>query len=225
MAITTSNMQRSVKVGTGTTHSFNYTATASTSILIVLINLRDGADPPTSISVTYNSVALTLVTGTNAVNTTSDQAMGFYYMLNPPTGSSYSLAASWTLTSSCILSAVCLLGTTGSPFGGTNISNVSTNSHTKTITTIADDMCFDAVFTNSGSSFTEGSGQTVLFTQATANSDMTSEGSYEIATGTSTVMSYTIGSSVNTGYAAFAVRADSGGGGGPIYDGKFFQLF
>lgn len=211
MAITTSNVSGAAKAGTGTTFSFPYTATAGTSILIALINLRGGADPPTSISVTYNSVALTFVTGTYAINNTSDQAMGFYYMLNPPTGSSYSLAASWTGTASCILATVSILGSTGAPYGGTNISNVSTNSHTKTITTIAGDMCFDAVFANNGNTFTEGAGQTILFPQRTANNEMTSQGSYEIATGTSTVMSYTIGSSVNTGYAAFAVRAASVG--------------
>ncbi len=79
---------------TSFTNSTNLTIGAGTSRALVVMMAWSTATAPTAISITWNGVALTQITGTVAANGTGGN-IAMYGLLNPATGAQ-ALAGSWT---------------------------------------------------------------------------------------------------------------------------------
>lgn len=83
--------------GTFSSYSWSHTCGASANLLVVLENNAAGTGGVTPTSVTYNSVSLTQLTAASIIGGTYFET-GTWYLVNPPTGSAYTVAV--TLPSS-----------------------------------------------------------------------------------------------------------------------------
>ena len=219
MAITTSNPQGAIGSGNVNTITLSYTATAGTSLLLVALATR-GASDITGLTITYNGVGLTSFGSIRG--STNGNRIDYWYMVNPPTGSAYNIVADWGNNVGTAIQAVCLLGTTGTPTDVTPNTGNATGGTQAVVTTSGD----IAICLFQHVSTTTLSGDTTLNSQlqVTGSNLFTVRTSYAMATSTSTTLTFSSPSSARFGYITFCVAA-AGGGGGPTYDGKFFQLF
>ena len=74
-------------VGTGNPQTLSYTCAAGVKLLVVGIGCRSGARAGTA--PTYNSVAMTQA---GTTRTSTNVSSELWYMLNPPTGSAYTIS-------------------------------------------------------------------------------------------------------------------------------------
>ena len=102
---------------TGSTRTFNYTCGASANLLVFIWTMADGSGGRNPTSCSYNSVAMTHLSGSAEVSGLF--ATDIWYMTNPPTGSSY--VFSYTNTQALGFQMPFLVSFTGvntsSPFG------------------------------------------------------------------------------------------------------------
>lgn len=117
--------------------STGMTVGGSATCLIVMITWQAPSSDvtPTSRSVTWNGVAMTEQVFVHSTGSTA-QSVGIYSLVNPATGNK-TLAASWTNTLDCYMSAVSFTGTdTTTPVvTAHNTSNTNATSITVTSTT------------------------------------------------------------------------------------------
>ena len=212
---------------TTTTGNLSHTVGANVSLLVVEVALRRSATSTTTIvSVVWNGQTLTAVAGSTQNNATSRTTTALYY-LESPAAATGNLVVTWTTGHLCSygVAAINVTGSTGAPSNGTGQTGSATSSSLAVTSSSGNDV-IDVIAANETRTLGEGAGQTTLF--ATINPAGTSGtstcGSKETATGASTTMSWTITSSSNYAHSACMITLDTGGGG-PTYDGKFFQLF
>jgi hypothetical protein len=181
--------------GTNTMTWSHTTGNHPDPILIVAVNSQDNSSPATATSVTYNGVALTLLT-----NASTSQAIGsVWYLINPPTGS-HAVVATYNGSSLGI-------GGESTTFYNVDQTNPIANFNSQSISfglsvsttvtgTNAGMVVFDALLSRQSLGVsTQGNGQTQLYQQLATN---VNAGSYRTGVAGSTTMSWS-GNNVGAG--------------------------
>lgn len=205
MSITTSNPQGTSSNSAGTSITLSYTATASTTMLIVMLSTR-GASASTSPAITYNGVSMTLI-GSSA-HSTAKISQHYFYLASPATGSAYNISASWSGISKPIMQAVCLLGSDVIAPTGYNGTTGSAATGSIDITTVSGDLVISAFSQNTTGGDTLTAGQTLVNTGISTSSGSTdhiSATEKTTATTTTTSMTWSSTNSGNFVIAGFAV--------------------
>ena len=188
--------------------------TGTDRLLVVSVSASDdstASETTIPTGVTYNSVAMTKLDG-NAVNKSGTDQVGssIWYLVAPTTGTNNIVATFGATMSDMALGGLSFTGAdqgsapmrTAGTDGNDNASSVS-----EATTSIAGDIVVDAlaVFTESGDvSATVGASQTQIYN--TRNQDVRGAMSRETATGTSTTMSWALGSSTAVFLTTGAVK-------------------
>ena len=201
---------------TSFTDSTHLTIGATANVLIVPI-VWSTASPPTGVSITWNGVALSLISNTSIGNSTHGN-VAIYGLLNPATGTQ-TLAGSWTGTRGFYTVGISFSGadtssfanafqngTTGTGAGSPATISVTATANGATVGVFSTDGSFSA--------FTSGTQDFLDNTQATVSG----AGGHQVG-----VASSTISVSANNSWSAagVAIMAPSGvtpTGGGAIYD-------
>jgi hypothetical protein len=161
---------------------------------------------------TYNGVALARV-----LKEFVAEGFNIFVMPSAPAGT-----ANVVITGGSFLSAGCLNinGTAG--IRDQLIANGTSTGPTVTVPSVAGDFVIDMDQGDSANqNWTEGAGQTLIYEQIDATTNQKSAMSYETATGTTTVMSYTLLNSDNWHILAVAFIPQGGGGGGSAHSAVF----
>ena len=196
--------------GTGTAVSsktISHTCSGTQRLLIVGVALNDSSSPADPTGVTYNSDALTKA-GTTG-NFGSYNRVSIWYRVAPDTGTNNIVVTLDSAVGSVHVSAISFTGIDQTNPLGTFVSaTASSTAPTVTTTTVADDYVFDMVGGHGTDAATVGTNQTQLTNATTTYSGqpLRSASSREIASGTSTVMNWTLGGSIDWGTCAVPVK-------------------
>lgn len=165
------------------------TVSAGASILVAHIELRDFSNgSPSYTSVTWNGVALTLLT--NKISGEGAANVAIYYLVNPASGNRSLVITGAAITDEVHVTASSWFGVnTITPFRASNSANASGTAPSVAVTSAANDVVVDCVGGNAANTTAMGGGQTALRPFGGVNAS-----SYKVASGTSTTMSWTTGS-------------------------------
>ena len=181
---------------TATTASWSHTVgTGSNTLLAVGVSVENPSTQTNNVtSVTYGGTALTRIGTQSLISGTSFYLTEIWYLLSPASGTA-------TITVNVNNSASIVAGAVS--FTGVNLSNptgtfISTTGNGKSASvnaaTVAGDMVLDTLTTTGGGRFANvGAGQTIRWNPAPGGGAgwVKGEGSTELATGSSTTMSWT----------------------------------
>ena len=196
--------------GTGTAVSsktISHTCSGTQRLLVVGVALNDTSSPADPTGVTYNSDALTKA-GTTG-NFGSYNRVSIWYRIAPDTGTNNTVVTLDSAVGSVHVSAISFTGIDQTNPLGTFVSaTASSTAPTVTTTTVAGDYVFDMVGGHGTDAATVGTNQTQLTNATTTYSgqSLRSASSREIASGTSTVMNWTLGGSIDWGTCAVPVK-------------------
>ena len=190
----------SSSIGSGTSLTFAHSVSAQSDRVIV-VGISTGGAHPTGI--TYNGVALTRLAGTSSLSVYGS----IWYLTAPATGSN-NVVVSLANASHIIAGATNFYHVDQA----TPLSNAATlarldvDSGSIDITTTAGDFVVDALTLNTTNNVTFGAGQTERWDQASFSAK--GAGSTEVATGTTTTMSWTLPVSTAATVAYSAARVN-----------------
>lgn len=203
-----------------TTRGFSHTVgtTGVNTVLFVLVGLRGTTLTAPNMTATYNSIAMTSLGERVNTSGTPDVAVACFYMVNPPTGTN-TVTLSWT--GNAYIAAI------ARSYHNVNLSApIRSGSFTSTaytgtgpslsVASLNNDVVLDVLqFYTNGTTPAEGGGQTLIYqTQGGVGDNGEFATSYELATTTSTTMSWTTDSG-QSAYAAFSI-APAGNLGGVV---------
>lgn len=190
--------------------SFSHTCTGADRYLILVIT-KDSATAPTSVTVTYNSVGMTLV----GSHTGARVQTLVYELINPASGAN---TVAWTESSTADFitsSAVSYTGvhqtTPSSNFTNTGTQGPGTAA-TDDITSSTNDVVFAVVSFNSNPTSTGGTGLTERTDEDSGGSGGSGHATYDKAGETTTTMDMTLSASNFWTVAGFSMAPAAGGG-------------
>lgn len=153
-------------------------------------------------SLTYNGTSLTQAAANESSGSSRNVRTEVWYMVNPPSGSSYTVSVTTSATMMCyVLSAMSLTGVDQTtPVGNTNTHAGNTAAYSASITTtVADAWLIGGAGIRKGTnSWSPDSGVSEIFEQGSGSSDtndVTGTGLYRVCTSTG---SYSIGSTASS---------------------------
>lgn len=143
--------------GSGSSFSWSHTCSGSNRVLLLGIGWYDTAD--TVSSITYNSVAMTLVPSSTATN--GQYTAALYYLTDPTTGSN---TISVTFTGSVFDFGGVALSVTGAdqstPLGTANTASGTSTTPSVTITSASGELVLDTLIIAHSGTLTVGGSQT-----------------------------------------------------------------
>lgn len=199
----------------GNSTSFSHTIgiTGVNTVLFVLVGFRGGTIPGLSCTCTYNGVSMTNLGEKENTSGSPDLAVICFYLIKPSTGAN-TVALSWTGTAYAAVVARSYYNVSlASPVRSGSFTSGSGTSASSSLSvpSLNGDVVLDVlqILTDSATP-SEGAGQSVINKQDGNYGEYST--SYELATSTSTTMSWTF-SSYPFAHAAFSIRPVGGRGG------------
>ena len=206
MAVTLQNTTEYDGDTNGTTHTFAHDSSGGGTNLAIVVGCGTYAGGFIDVSgITYDGDALTVAQESN----NGDEGADLYYLVNPNTGAALNVVV--TISQSGNIGAGAITASNVHQTTPISDSDVSTTGSI-TLTTVSGELCVDC-FEDWSATETVGAGQTQFVN--VASGDTNTAMSYEAATTTSTVMSWTGGSS--PAHCALSLKEVAGGGGGSTH--------